>query len=127
VAETGCQGFETRVWGFITRVCWSKRVAVVQRRTKNKKEEKGGRKRIAGGQDTWLAELLGLIMHGWGSRMRGRDQKRVVEVKNACWEGLVTWWAVEGLEQVVGGVKVVVVVVVGCIVVLLVAISVVDT
>jgi hypothetical protein len=37
------------------------------------------------------------------------------------------WWAIEGLEHVVGGVKVVVVVVVGCIVVLLVAISIVDT
>ena len=59
--------------------------------------------------------------------MRGRDQKHVVEVKNACWEGLVMWWAVEGLEHVVGGVKVVMVVVVGCVVVLLVAISVVDT
>ena len=51
----------------------------------------------------------------------------MVEVKIACWEGLVTWWAVEGLDHVVGGVKVVVVVVVGCVVVLLVAISVVDT
>ena len=59
--------------------------------------------------------------------MHGRDQKHMVEVKNVCWEGLVTWWAVEGLEHTVGGVKVVVVVVVGCIVVLLVAISVVDT
>ena len=59
--------------------------------------------------------------------MRGRDQKCVVEVKNVCWEGLMTWWAVEGLEHMVGGVKVVVVVVVGCIVVLLVAVSVVDT
>jgi hypothetical protein len=66
-------------------------------------------------------------MHGWGSRMRGRDQKRMVEVENACWEGLVMWWVVEGLEHMVGGVKVVVVVVVGCIVVLLVAISIVDT
>jgi hypothetical protein len=35
--------------------------------------------------------------------MCGRDQKRMVEVKNACWEGLVTWWAVEGLEHAVGG------------------------
>jgi hypothetical protein len=26
--------------GFVTRVCWSKQVAGVQRRTKNKKEEK---------------------------------------------------------------------------------------
>jgi hypothetical protein len=59
--------------------------------------------------------------------MCGRDGKHVVEVKNACWEGLVMWWAVEGLEHAVGRVKVVVVVVVGCIVVLLVAISVVDT
>jgi hypothetical protein len=41
VAETGCQGFETRVWGFVTHVCWLKRVAGVQRKTKNKKEEKG--------------------------------------------------------------------------------------
>ena len=51
----------------------------------------------------------------------------MVEVENACWEGLVTWWVVEGLEHAVGGVKVVMVVVVGCVVVLLVAISVVDT
>jgi hypothetical protein len=83
----------------------------------------GGRKHVAGGRDTWL----GSIMHGWGSRMHGRDQKRVVEVENMCWEGLVMWWAVEGLEDVVRGVKVVVVVVVGCIVVLLVAISIVGT
>jgi hypothetical protein len=83
----------------------------------------GGQKCVAGGRDTWL----GLITHGWGSRMHGRDQKRVVEVKNVCWEGLVTWWAVEGLEHAVGGVKVVMVVVVGCVVVLLVAVSVVDT
>ena len=40
---------------------------------------------------------------------------------------MVTWWAVEGLEHMVGGVKVVVVVVVGCIVVLLVAVSIADT
>ena len=59
--------------------------------------------------------------------MRGRDQKHVVEAENACWEGLVTWWAVEGLEHVVGRVKVVVVVVVGCVMVLRVAVSVVDT
>ena len=59
--------------------------------------------------------------------MHGRDQKRMMEVKNACWEGLVTWWAVEGLEHTVEGVKVVVVVVVGCVVVLLVAVSIVDT
>jgi hypothetical protein len=39
----------------------------------------------------------------------------------------VTWWAVEGLEHVVAGVKVVMVVVVGCVVVLLVAVSIVDT
>jgi hypothetical protein len=51
----------------------------------------------------------------------------MVEVENTCWESLVTWWAVEGLEHVVEGVKVVVVVAVGCIVVLLVAISIVDT
>ena len=51
----------------------------------------------------------------------------MVEVKNVCWEGFVTWWVVEGLEHAVEGVKVVVVVVVGCVVVLLVAISVVDT
>ena len=51
----------------------------------------------------------------------------MVEVENVCWEGLVTWWVVEGLEHVVGGVKVVVVVVVGCVMVLLVAISVVNT
>ena len=51
----------------------------------------------------------------------------MVEVKNACWEGLVMWWVVEGLEQAVGGVKVVVVVVIGCIVVLLVAVSIADT
>ena len=70
---------------------------------------------------------LGLIMHGWGSRMHGRDRKRMVEVKNACWEGLVTWWVVEGLEHTVGGVKVVVVVVIGCVVVLLVAVSIVNT
>jgi hypothetical protein len=70
---------------------------------------------------------LGSIMHGWGLRMHGRDQKHVVEVENVCWEGLVTWWAVEGLEHMVGGVKVVMVVVVECMVVLLVAISVVDT
>ena len=63
---------------------------------------------------------LGSIMHGWGLRMHGRDQKCMVEVENACWEGLVTWWAV-------GGVKVVIVVVVGCIMVLLVAISIVNT
>ena len=59
--------------------------------------------------------------------MRGRDRKRMVEVENVCWESLVMWWAVEGLEHTVGGVKVVVVVVVGCIMVLLVAISIVDT
>jgi hypothetical protein len=59
--------------------------------------------------------------------MCGRDQKRMVEVKNACWKGLVMWWAVEGLKHAVGGVKVVMVVVVGCVVVLLVAISIVDT
>ena len=59
--------------------------------------------------------------------MRGRDRKCMVEVENACWEGLVTWWVVEGLEHVVGGVKVVVVVVVGCVMVLLVAVSIVDT
>jgi hypothetical protein len=70
---------------------------------------------------------LGLITHGWGSRMHGRDQKCMVEVENACWEGLVTWWAVEELEHTVGGVKVVVVMVVGCVVVLLVAISIVNT
>ena len=51
----------------------------------------------------------------------------MVEVENACWEGLVTWWAVEGLEHAVGGVKVVMVVVVGCVVVLLVAVSIVNT
>jgi hypothetical protein len=51
----------------------------------------------------------------------------MVEVKNACWEGLVMWWVVEGLEHAVRGVKVVVVVVVGCVMVLLVAVSVVDT
>ena len=59
--------------------------------------------------------------------MCGRDQKCVVEVENTCWEGLVTWWVVEGLEHMVGGVKVIMVVVVGCIVVLLVAVSVVNT
>ena len=59
--------------------------------------------------------------------MHGRDRKRMVEVENTCWAGLVMWWAVEGLEHVVGGVKVVVVVVVGCIVVLLVAVSIVNT
>ena len=59
--------------------------------------------------------------------MRGRDRKRMVEVENTCWEGLVTWWAVEGLEHTVGRVKVVMVVVIGCIVVLLVAISIVNT
>jgi hypothetical protein len=48
----------------------------------------------------------------------------VVEVKNTCWEGSVMRWAVEGLEHAV---KVVVMVVVGCIVVLLVAVSIVDT
>jgi hypothetical protein len=58
--------------------------------------------------------------------MRGRDQKLVVEVKNTCWEGLVTWWVVEGLEHMIGEVKVVVVVVIECIMVLLVAVSVVD-
>ena len=58
--------------------------------------------------------------------LQSRDQKRMM-VENACWEGLVTWWAVEGLEHVVGGVKVVVVVVIGCVVVLLVALSIVDT
>ena len=87
------------------------------------KTHAGGWKCIAGGQDTWL----GSITHGKGSRMHGRDRKCVVEVENVCWEGLVTWWAVEGLEHMVGGVKVVMVVVVGCIVVLLVAISIVDT
>ena len=51
----------------------------------------------------------------------------MVEVENVCWEGLVTWWAVEGLEHVVGGVKVVVVVVIGCVMMLLVAVSIVDT
>ena len=51
----------------------------------------------------------------------------MAEVENACWEGSVTWWVVEGLEHVVGGVKVVVVVVAGCVVVLLVAVSIVDT
>jgi hypothetical protein len=40
VAETGCWGFETCVWGFVMHVCWSKQVAGVQRRTKNKKEQK---------------------------------------------------------------------------------------
>ena len=59
--------------------------------------------------------------------MHGRDRKCMVEVENACWEGLVMWWAVEGLEHVVGGVKVVVVVVIGCVMVLLVAVSVVNT
>ena len=59
--------------------------------------------------------------------MHGRDQKHVVEVENTCWEGLVMWWVVEGLEHTVGGVKVVMVVVVGYIMVLLVAISVVNT
>jgi hypothetical protein len=59
--------------------------------------------------------------------MHGRDQKHMVEVENVCWEGLVTWWAVEGLEHMVGGVKVAVVVVVGCIVVSLVAIGIIDT
>ena len=44
-----------------------------------------------------------------------------------CWEGLVTWWVVKELEHMVGGVKVVMVVVVGCVVVLLVAISIVNT
>ena len=83
----------------------------------------GGRKHVAGGQDTWL----GSITHGWGSRMHGRDQKCVVEVENACWEGLVMWWAVEGLEHMVGGVKVVMVVVIGCVMMLLVAVSIVDT
>ena len=39
----------------------------------------------------------------------------------------MTWWAVEGLEHTVGGVKVVVVVVVGCVVVLLMAVSIVNT
>ena len=58
--------------------------------------------------------------------MRGRDRKCMVEVENACWEGLVKWWAVEGLEHAVGGVKVVVVVVVGCVMVLLVAVSMVN-
>ena len=67
---------------------------------------------------------LGPITHGWGLRMCGRDQKRVVEVKNACWEGLVMWWVVEGLEHVVG---VVMVVVIGCVMVLLVAVSIVNT
>ena len=37
------------------------------------------------------------------------------------------WWAVEGLEHVVWGVKVVVVVVIGCVMMLLVAVSIVDT
>ena len=74
-----------------------------------------------------LRHVAGSITHGWGLRMRGRDRKCMVEVKNTCWEGLVTWWAVEGLEHMVGGVTVVVVVVIGCIMVLLVAISVVDT
>ena len=59
--------------------------------------------------------------------MHGRDRKHVVEVENTCWEGLVMWWAVEGLEHMVGGVKVVMVVVVGYVMVLLVAISVVNT
>jgi hypothetical protein len=59
--------------------------------------------------------------------MHGRDQKCVVEVKNVCWEDLVMWWAVEGLKHAVGGVKVVMVVVIGCIVVLLVAVSIVNT
>jgi hypothetical protein len=40
VAKTGCQGFETHVWGFVMHVSWSKWVAGVQRRTKDKKEEK---------------------------------------------------------------------------------------
>jgi hypothetical protein len=51
----------------------------------------------------------------------------MVEVENACWEGLVMWWVVEGLEHMVGGFKVVVVVVVGCVMVLLVAVNIVDT
>ena len=70
---------------------------------------------------------LGSITHGWGSRMHGRDRKCVVEVENVCWEGLVTWWVVKELEHMVGGVKVVMVVVVGCVMVFLVAISVVNT
>ena len=35
--------------------------------------------------------------------MHGRDRKCVVEVENVCWEGLVMWWVVEGLEHMVGG------------------------
>jgi hypothetical protein len=27
----------------------------------------------------------------------------MVEVENVCWEGLVMWWVVEGLEHAVGG------------------------
>jgi hypothetical protein len=37
------------------------------------------------------------------------------------------WWVLEGLEHAVGGVKVVVVMVIGCVMVLLVAVSIVDT
>jgi hypothetical protein len=59
--------------------------------------------------------------------MHGRDRKCRLEVKNPCWKGLVMWWAVKGLEHMVGRVKVVMVVVIGCIVVLLVAVSIVDT
>jgi hypothetical protein len=51
----------------------------------------------------------------------------MVEVENACWEGLVMWWVVERLEHTVGRVKVVVVIIVGCVMVLLVAVSIVDT
>ena len=47
---------------------------------------------MAGVNNAWL-----------GSRMHGRDRKHVVEVENACWEGLVMWWVVEGLEHAVGG------------------------
>jgi hypothetical protein len=70
VAETGCQGFETHVWGFVMCVCWSKRVAGVQRRTKNK---------------TWK--------HAYacpeGAKMMVGGQKCMVGVENMCW-GLKT-------------------------------------
>ena len=62
-----------------------------------------------------------------------RGQECVVGIENEWWRSKMhagrvwMWWAVEGLEHAVGGVKVVVVVVIGCVMVLLVAISIVDT
>ena len=125
--ERCCWGLKTRSWGSKSVAGWLKWVVegswVVETHAGGLKDEAGGLKTRC-----WWSRHMAGVDNAWlGSRMCGRDQKRMVEVENTCWKGLVMWWAVEGLEHVVGGVKVVVVVVIGCIMVLLVAISVVDT